>query len=191
MLKYDKERLIYLIARDAYQAGEVVLSSGKVSDHYYDLRRVTLSSEGAAMIAAGVLHAMLHARSAIVAVGGPTIGADPIVGAVLATARGSYLAWELAGFLVRPEAKGHGMGRRVEGPPFEPGAAVAVVEDVATTGGSIVRAIDAVEAEGAKVVLAVAVFDRREGAAERIAARGVKFQSLVTARDLAVRTPEI
>jgi orotate phosphoribosyltransferase len=92
---------------------------------------------------------------------------------------------DLRGFLVRKEPKGHGTGQLVEG-PLAPGATVAVVDDVATTGGSSLKAVEAAEALGCKVALVVAVLDRLEGAADAFAARGLPFKALVTIRDLGV-----
>jgi orotate phosphoribosyltransferase len=112
------------------------------------------------------------------------MGADPIVGATLARAPARGRA-DLRGFLVRKESKGHGTGRLVEG-PLEEGMAVAIVDDVATTGGSSIRAVEAVEAMGCRVALVIAVLDRLEGAADAFRDRGLEFRSLVTIRDLGV-----
>jgi orotate phosphoribosyltransferase len=112
------------------------------------------------------------------------MGADPIVGATLAVAGARGLA-DWRGFLVRKEAKGHGTGKLVEG-PLEPGSAVAIVDDVATTGGSSFQAVAAVEAMGCTVARVIVVLDRLEGAAEAFAARGLDFRALVTIRDLGV-----
>jgi orotate phosphoribosyltransferase len=179
----DRERLIALLQRDALRTGTFTLASGRTSHYYVDGRKVTLSAEGAALIGAGVLD-MLADRPGVQAVGGLTLGADPIVGATLAVA-GARGRTGLRGFLVRKEAKGHGTGRLVEG-PVGPGDAVAIVDDVATTGGSSLQAVDAVEALGCVVVRVVAVLDRLEGAAEAFAARGLDFRSLLTVRDLGV-----
>jgi orotate phosphoribosyltransferase len=118
------------------------------------------------------------------AVGGLTLGADPIVGATLAVA-GARGSSALRGFLVRKEAKTHGTGKLVEG-PLEPGAVVAIVDDVATTGGSAMQAVESVVAMGTTVACVIVVLDRLEGAAEAFAERGIAFQSLVTIRDLGV-----
>jgi orotate phosphoribosyltransferase len=128
--------------------------------------------------------AALGDRPAVTAVGGLTLGADPIVGATLAAA-GAAGRTGLRGFLVRKEPKGHGTGQLVEG-PLSPGETVAVVDDVATTGGSSLKAVEAAEALGCEVALVIAVLDRLEGAAEAFAARGLAFQALVTIRDLGV-----
>lgn len=180
---YDRGRLIELLRRDALRTGSFTLASGRSSHYYVDGRKVTLSADGAAVIGAGVLD-LLKARPEITAVGGLTMGADPIVGATLAAA-GIAGHKGLRGFLVRKEAKGHGTGQLVEG-PVTPGETVVIVDDVATTGGSSLKAVDAVEAMGCKVALVVAVLDRLEGADAAFAARGLEFRALVTIRDLGV-----
>ncbi len=183
VLEYERERLIALLRRDALQTGTFTLTSGRTSHYYVDGRKVTLSAEGAALIGAGVLD-QLADRTDITAVGGLTIGADPIVGATLALAAGrGLIGWR--GFLVRKEAKTHGTGKLVEG-SLEPGTTVAIVDDVATTGGSSFQAIAAVEAFGCTVARVLVVLDRLEGAAEAFAARGIDYRSLLTIRDLGV-----
>ena len=175
--------LVALLKRDALRTGTFTLASGRTSHYYVDGRKVTLAAEGAALIGAGVLEAIADLPG-VAAVGGLTMGADPIVGATLAVA-GSGVRPGLRGFLVRKEAKGHGTGQLVEG-PVESGMEVVIVEDVATTGGSALKAVDAAEAIGAKVVRVVALLDRLEGASAAFAARGIDFLALVTIRDLGV-----
>ncbi|MDG3005597.1 orotate phosphoribosyltransferase [Paludisphaera mucosa] len=175
--------LVELLKRDALRVGQFTLASGRSSHYYIDGRKVTLGAEGARLIARGVLK-ILREHPELAAVGGLTMGADPIVGAALALAPENGLG-SLRGFLVRKQAKGHGTGNLVEG-PLEPGSTVAIVDDVATTGGSSLQAVDAVEALGCKVAVVVAVLDRLEGAAETFAARGLAFRSLLTIRDLGV-----
>jgi len=179
----DRERLAALLRRDALQTGSFTLASGRSSHYYVDGRKVTLSAQGAALIGVGVLDAIADLPG-VSAVGGLTMGADPIVGAVLAQA-GARGRPELRGFLVRKEAKGHGTGRLVEG-PVRPGEPVVVVDDVATTGGSSLQAVAALEAIGCTVARVVAVLDRLEGAGAAFAARGLDYRSLLTIRDLGV-----
>jgi orotate phosphoribosyltransferase len=180
---YDRARLVELLQRDALKRGSFTLASGRTSHYYVDGRKVTLSAEGAAVIGAGVLE-QLCGHPEIRAVGGLTMGADPIVGASLALAPAAGLTL-LRGFLVRKEAKTHGTGNLIEG-PLEPGTTVAIVDDVATTGGSSLQAVDAVQVLGCKVALVIAVLDRLEGAAAAFAARGLPFHALLTIRDLGV-----
>lgn len=182
-LAFDRERLIALLQRDALRLGTFTLASGRTSHYYVDGRKVTLSAEGAALIGAGVLD-RLGGLPDVAAVGGLTLGADPIVGATLAVA-GARGRSELKGFLVRKEAKAHGTGQLVEG-PLEPGATVVIVDDVATTGGSSLQAVAAVEALGCKVACVIVVLDRLEGAAAAFEAKGLAFEALLTIRDLGV-----
>jgi orotate phosphoribosyltransferase len=183
VVRYERQRLIALLQRDALKRGTFTLASGRTSHYYVDGRKVTLSAEGAAQIGAGVLE-LIASRPDVTAVGGLTLGADPIVGATLALAAASGRG-QLRGFLVRKEAKTHGTGSLVEG-PLEPGSVVAIVDDVATTGGSSLQAATAVEAIGCKVALVIVVLDRLEEAAAAFAARDLPFFSLLTIRDLGV-----
>ena len=180
--RFDRVELIRLLQRDALRTGTFTLASGRTSHYYVDGRRVTLSSEGSLVIALGVLEALVEFPE-VEAVGGLTLGADPIVGATLAAAgmRGK----SLAGFLVRKEAKGHGTGKLVEG-PITAGMTVAILDDVATTGGSSLQAVAAMEATGCKVACVIVVLDRLEGAMDAFAAKDLPFRSLVTIRDLGV-----
>lgn len=176
-------RLAEILRRDSLKLGEFTLASGRKSHYYIDGRLATLSAEGAALVAAGMLET-LGRYPEVEAVGGLTMGADPVVGAVLGLAPGAGRS-ELKGFLVRKEAKTHGTGRLVEG-PLRPGAVVAVLDDVATTGGSSLKAVEAVEALGCRVAAVLVVLDRLEGAAEAFAARGIPFHALLDIRDLGV-----
>src|SRR5262249_180978 len=137
-MTYDRQALLDRIKTDALQFGEFTLASGQKSTYYIDCRKVTLSSVGAALIAAGMLEQL--GEPPFEAVGGMTMGADPIVGAMLTLA--GQQGRELRGFLVRKEPKSHGTTKLVEGPLY-PGDRVVIVEDVATTGGSSLRAIEA------------------------------------------------
>jgi len=179
----ERERLVELLKRDALRLGAFTLASGRSSHYYIDGRKITLSAEGASLIAIGMLD-LLATHPEVAAIGGLTLGADPIVGATLAVAS-VHARTELRGFLVRKQAKAHGTGNLVEG-PLEPGSTVAILDDVATTGGSSLQAIDAVEALGCKVALVAVVLDRLEGASQTFSTRGIPFHSLLTIRDLGV-----
>lgn len=181
--EYDRAKLIELLRRDAVKLGAFTLASGRSSHYYVDGRRVTLSAEGAFQIAHAVLD-LLTEFPRVTAIGGLTMGADPIVGAALAVApsRGRH---DLRGFLVRKEAKTHGTGQLVEG-PLQPGSDVVIVDDVATTGGSSLQAARAVQAIGCRVALVVAVLDRLEGAEDSFQQADLAFRSLVTIRDLGI-----
>jgi orotate phosphoribosyltransferase len=181
---YDKQALVERVKAKSLEFGNFTLASGKTASFYLDCRRVTLDSEGARLIGEGMLE--LLDEQFPDAVGGMAIGADPITGAVITLA--GLRGRALKGFIVRKEAKEHGKGRDVEG-PVEPGDTAVIVEDVVTTGGSSLRAIDRVEAFGLKVLGVLAVVDRLEGGAEAFAARGIPLRSLLTIRDLGI-SPE-
>lgn len=184
---WDRDRLIALLKRDALKLGQFTLASGRSSHFYVDGRRVTLSAEGAAMVGSGVLELLAEVPE-VAAVGGLTMGADPIVGATLAVA-GLGARPSLRGFLVRKEAKGHGTGNLVEG-PLDPGTSVAILDDVATTGGSSLKAVEAVRAMGCNVSRVIVMLDRLEGASRAFEAAGLEFRSLLTIRDLGVEPLE-
>ncbi|HEX5106264.1 MAG TPA: orotate phosphoribosyltransferase [Pirellulaceae bacterium] len=175
---YDKAALMDLVRKLALQLGDFTLASGKKSKYYLDCRKVTLDSAGANLIADGMLELMGDKLPD--AVGGMAIGADPITAAIITVAgRGGK---PLRGFIVRKEAKQHGTGRDVEG-PVQPGDRVIVVEDVVTTGGSSLAAIEKAEAFGLQVLGVLAIIDRLEGGRETLAARGYSLQTLLTIRD--------
>ncbi|MEZ6138592.1 MAG: orotate phosphoribosyltransferase [Pirellulaceae bacterium] len=179
---YDRDRLIELIKQHALQFGKFTLASGKEASFYLDCRKLTLHPLGANQIGAGMLH--LLGNSQPDAIGGMAIGADPISAATITLAgqRGD----NLLGFIVRKEAKAHGTGRQVEG-PVVPGMTAVVVEDVVTSGGSALKAVDAVREFGLKVDRILAVVDRLEGGREAIEAAGLQLETLVTGRDLGIQ----
>jgi orotate phosphoribosyltransferase len=175
----DRTRLRELMHALALQRGHFVLASGKESRYYLDGRMVTLSPEGA-YLTGKLMHAVLQPLG-VEAVGGLTMGADPVATAVAVY---SFQQGEpMPAFLVRKETKAHGMQKQVEG-PVRPGMRVAIVEDTVTTGESSLRAIEAVEAMGCTVVTVLALIDRLEGARERLEAAGYEFRALFTIRDL-------
>lgn len=178
---YDKEQLIKLVHERALKFGDFTLASGKKSNFYLDGRQVTLFSHGLRMISEGILDALSDVEYE--AVGGMSIGADPIVGGVVTIA--AEQGRDLAGFLVRKELKKHGTQRYVEG-PVEPGMKVVIVEDTVTTGGSALQAVDRAEEFGCEVVQLVGIIDRLEGGKEAFAERGIPFTSLLTIEDLGI-----
>lgn len=176
----QRARLIEILRERSYQKKRVVLASGRESDFYVDGKQTTLHGEGAALVGS-LIAARVHPEA--VAVGGLTLGADPIAAATAA------MAWTqgrlLHAFIVRKEPKGHGTGAWVEGRRNLPdGAAVCIVEDTTTTGGSLLKAVDRAEAEGLRVVQCVTIVDREEGASEALAARGLTLESLVRRSEL-------
>ena len=175
----DRERLLELIKTKALEVRKVTLSSGRTSDYYVDCKRVTLSSEGA-YLSAKLMLEKIHPE--IVAVGGLTLGADPIVASISVL---SHLNGKgLSGMIVRKEPKKHGTMNYVEGPAQEMGAKVAVVEDVVTSGASLLLAVERITAAGYQVTQALALLDRQEGGREAILAKGLALQALFCRDDL-------
>lgn len=162
-----RERLRTLLVEKAYLTGDFVLTSGKKSKHYFDCKRVTLDPEGLSLISELLVEKMK--QDSIVAIGGLAIGADPIVAGVVATSW--RLGYPVQGFIVRKEPKAHGTSRWIEG-LVSPGSRVAVVDDVATSGGSIIKATLSCRMEGLEPVVAYALVDREEGGAENIERTG-------------------
>ncbi len=178
-----RARLAELIKEHALRFGDFTLASGQKSSYFIDGKLVTLQAEGAYCLARCILD--LIADTEVEAVGGMTIGADPITGAVVALAGAEGRS--LLGFLVRKEQKDHGTRKQVEGPLSE-GVKVIMLEDVVTTGGSTLDAIDAMEREkNAQVLGVIAMVDRLQGAQENLAARGYKLQSVFTIAELGVK----
>lgn len=163
----------------ALRFGDFTLTSGRKSDYYIDGRQTTLHARGVLLVAKLLLDELRG--SSIDAIGGPTLGADPVIGAVIALAALENIP--LIGFLVRKEPKGHGMQQLVEG-PLRPGMRTAVFDDTATTGGSLKHAIDQVEAAQCTVVKAFVIVDRQEGARQNFAQWGYPFQALFTIDEL-------
>jgi orotate phosphoribosyltransferase len=185
---YDRSALVALFREKALRFGEFTLASGKKASYYLDGKQVTLDSQGARLVGEGVLEALEAHAPLPAAVGGMSIGADPIIAAVLAIA--GLRGLPLAGVMVRKQPKGHGTNRYLEG-PVQPGDTVAIVEDVVTTGGSSLEAIARCEEFGLRVVRVVAIVDRCEGGGEAFAQRGYPFTSLLTLRDFGLEPPSV
>lgn len=183
LMTYDKQALVDLLEKEALQRGEFTLASGKKASYYLDCRNVTLHPQGTGLIAAGMLAAIQQTAPLPAAVGGMAIGADPITAAIVTVAGQQELP--LKGFMVRKEPKGHGTGRQVEG-PVEPGQEVVIVEDVITSGGSALKAVDAAEAFGLKVREVIGIIDRLAGGEAAFAQRGLKLKTLTTIRDFGI-----
>jgi orotate phosphoribosyltransferase len=179
----DREQLIEFIKADAVFHGDFTLTSGKQASYYIDLRKVSLDHRVAPLIGQ-VMTDLVAQVPDVDAVGGLTMGADPIATAVLhqAAARGqSYDA-----FVVRKEPKDHGRGRQVEGPDVR-GKRVVVLEDTSTTGGSPLKAAAALEAEGAIIAAVAVVVDRDTGAKETIEAAGYPYHAAIGLADLGLQ----
>ncbi len=178
-LTKEKGRLLTLIKKKALKLGLITLSSGKKSNWYVDLRLITLDSEGAYLIGK-ILYAFLE-NEKIDALGGPTMGADPLCGAFAVV---SYLHnTPISTFIIRKEPKKHGRLLQIEG-SLKKGSKVVIVDDVSTSGGSLLKAIDVVEKEGCEVIKVVTILDREEGAKEKLAQAGYQLSSIFTKKDL-------
>ena len=181
---YDRQALLDLVRNKALKFGDFTLASGKKAKYYLDGKQVTLDSVGSKLIAEGILD--LLGDELPHAVGGMSIGADPITSAIVTMA--GVRGIPLLGFMVRKEAKGHGTNRYIEG-PVRRGNEVAIVEDVVTTGGSSLQAIERSEEFGLKVVQVVAIIDRMEGGRDAFEIRGYPFASLLTIQDFGIEPP--
>src|SRR3954470_24201744 len=182
-----RERLLELLRTRAFQEREVVLSSGRTSNFYIDCRQVSLDAEGATLIGELFLAAIEEVAPQAVAVGGLTLGADPLA---TATSVVSFLAGRpRAAFLVRKEPKGHGTGQWLESTRLPPGAEVVVVEDVVTTGAATLKAIERARLAGLRVVHALGLVDRLEGGREAVT-REVPLTTLFTRRDFLPDSPQ-
>ncbi len=178
----DKERLRNILIEKCVRTGvKRILSSGRESNYYIDAKYATMDPEGSYIIAKLILDFISNYD--IEAIGGYTLGADPIVGSVVAMS--SQTERPLLGFIVRKEPKTHGEMKLIEG-PFRRGLKCLIVDDVITTGSSILKAAKAVEDEGGIVVLTMGIVDRLEGGRENIEKAGYKFQSLFTRKDLGI-----
>jgi len=178
----NKPRLVELIKDLAVVHGKVTLSSGLEADYYVDLRRATLHHEASPLIGKVMLE-LLEANDFgnVDAVGGLTMGADPVATAILH--QGAAQGKTLDAFVVRKQAKAHGMARQVEGPSVA-GKQVVVLEDTSTTGGSPLTAAEALVAAGAEVVAVATVVDRDTGARQAIEAAGYPYLTAITLGDL-------
>ncbi len=173
-IQQDKDKLLEIIIREAYFRGKITLSSGKESDYYIDARRVTLSPQGVYLCARIMLDMVKD--DAIDAIGGPTLGADPMIGAVgvLSLQAGKPINT----FIIRKAAKAHGKQQQIEGPTLEKGSKVVLIDDVATTGKAFVQSLDVLQPMGIEVVKSICIVDRDEGAKEAVAEKGSELVSI-------------
>jgi orotate phosphoribosyltransferase len=176
-----RARLLDLLRTRAFAEREIVLSSGQKSTFYIDCKQISLDAEGACLIGELFDAAIAELAPDAVAVGGLTLGADPLA---TATSIASFRAGRpRSAFIVRKEPKGHGTGQWIESVPLAAGAKVVVLEDVITTGASTLRAIERARGAGLVVVHALGLVDRLEGGREAIAASNVPLVTLFTRRD--------
>ncbi len=177
--KQLKEKLFELLNKEALKKGKFVLSSGKVSNYYLDGRVITLSAEGAYLVASIILDMVKD--ETLDAIGGPTLGADPITGALAAL---SYINKQpITTFIVRKQAKEHGTQKQVEGPELKKGAHVILIDDVATSGKAILEAKAALDKIGVIAEKAIVIVDRNQGAVENLAKAGLKLESIFRIAD--------
>lgn len=164
-MQTDRDRLKDLLKEHSLMFGEFVLVSGKKSNFYFDSKKTTMIPEGAYLVSREILRVIREEGIKADAIGGMTLGADPIVCPVAAL---SHLEGPpLRAFIVRKEAKGHGTGRQIEG-NLKPGSRVVVVDDVVTTAGSTLKAIDAVLEAGFTIAAVISLVDREEGGTEKL-----------------------
>ena len=182
-VKELKRELTQLVRERSYEQRRVVLASGRESDFYFDGKQTTLHPRGAYLVGT-LLFEQLKLGPAVQAVGGPTLGADPMVASLALVS--SLRDEPIPAFIVRKEPKGHGTMSWIEGGKNIPdGAQVAVVEDVVTTGGSTLKAIGHIEDAGFKVLRVICLVDRQEGGAENLAQHGYKLEPLLTREEVA------
>ena len=174
-----KEKLLNLLKKEAFFKEKIKLSSGKISTFYIDVRRVSLSSEGIYLISRIFWQSIKNEN--ITAIGGPTLGADPIVAGVCFLAHQERK--KLKGFLVRKTPKKHGRKKAIEGAELTSQDNVVIVDDVATTGSSLINAIKKIKKTGAKIKKVIVLVDREEGARQTLNKAGYNLFSFFTKKD--------
>ncbi len=174
-----KQKLLALLKKEAFIRQKIVLSSGKIGHYYIDVRKVSLSPQGIYLISRLVFDRVRD--ESVSAVGGPTLGADPIVSGICLLAHRHKV--KLKGFLIRKAPKKHGRQKLIEGPFLSARDKAVVIDDVATSGSSLIKAIEVLKAEKVKVVKAICVVDREEGAKQNLSRLGVPLVSLFRKSD--------
>lgn len=174
-----QQALLQLLAKVAYQEGEFTLSSGQASPYYINGKQVTLHPWGCLAVGRVLLE---FVEPGAIAVAGLTLGADPLVTATSVV--GAYEGRSLTALIIRKEAKGHGTRAYIEGPTLPEGSTIAVLEDVVTTGGSALKAVNRLQAAGYHVNQVIALVDRQQGGAELYAQQGLKFKTVFTIADV-------
>ena len=177
-----KDKLLNMLAKDAYRFGEFSLSSGRTSKHYVNCKPVSLSGRGLSLLSNALLD---HVEENSVAVAGLTLGADPLVSGVAMTA--AQMNRPLNALIVRKEAKGHGTAPWLEGPLPPKGSLITVLEDVVTTGGSSLKAVNRLREAGFLVRRIVTIVDRQEGGEFVLKDSGLELISLFQLKDVAAR----
>jgi len=177
-----KDKLLNMLAKDAYRFGEFSLSSGRTSKHYVNCKPVSLSGMGLSLLSNALLD---HVEENSLAVAGLTLGADPLVSGVAMQA--AQMNRPLNALIVRKEAKGHGTAAWLEGPLPPKGSLITVLEDVVTTGGSSLKAVNGLRAAGFLVRRIVTIVDRQEGGELALKDSGLELISLFQLKDVAER----
>lgn len=184
--------ILHLVLNRAYEQRKVRLASGRESNFYIDCRQVTLTAEGVYKIAKYILSLIQKENMAVRAVGGPALGAVPVAAAVSALSYApSFDGKPLNTFFVRAEAKKHGKGNKVDGPTLKEGLPLLLLDDVLTTGGSLLKAARAVQAMGCRVEKTLVIVDRQEGGLENLEKEGLDLVSILTRSDLEQALREI
>jgi len=182
VLADDREKLRLLVKERSFKFGKFTLASGRESGYYFDGKQVTLHPQGAYLLGRVIMAKIKDDN--VQAVGGPTIGADPIVGSLAVVSHLEGLNLKL--FIVRKAAKEHGRQKLIEGPELLPSDRVVIVEDVITTGGSVLKAMDAVKYIGCPVVKVVVLVDRLEGGSDYLRSMGIPVDPVFTIRDFGI-----
>lgn len=178
-----RTKLARLLYSKSYREGNFTLTSGKKSDYYFDCKQTALHPEGGYLIGKLFLEIMLEQKMDVQGVGGMTLGADPLVSAV--TVLSHIEKTPLPGFIIRKQAKGHGTNSFLEGMAnFEPGFKVCLLEDVVTTGGTLLTACQRVRSAGLEIKGILCVLDREEGGRENISKAGYDLISIFTRKEL-------
>jgi orotate phosphoribosyltransferase len=175
-IDHDRNELFRLLKSQAFSKGKFILSSGKESNFYLDARIVTLSAAGAYLTARVILD--MVSKDQPDAIGGPTLGADPMVGAIASLSH--QAGRPINTFIIRKQPKAHGKQQQIEGPLLKEGGAVVLIDDVATTGKAFVESIEVLQKMNIKIIKAICVIDRGEGAQEALAKYKVPLRSIFT-----------
>jgi len=175
----DKKRLLEILKEDAFFKEKIILSSGQESDFYIDARRVTLKAEGV-YLCAKIIWDMIKDDS-LDAIGGPTLGADSLVGAVASLSFQNQKP--INAFIIRKKPKPHGKQQQIEGPLIREGARVVLLDDVATTGQSLIRSLDILKEMKVNIIKTICIVDRNEGAKEALAEYGCELISIFDSSD--------
>lgn len=179
-----RQEILKLIFTRAYQRRKIILTSGRESDFYVDCRQVTLTAEGVFKLASYILQLIQKENWKFGAVGGPAMGAVPLAAAISALSWGPPYNNPLDTFFVRAEPKKHGLGNKVDGPTLREGLPLLILDDVLTTGGSILKAVQAVKELGCRVEKVMVIVDRQEGGRENLEREGLAVAAILKREEL-------